>query len=972
MTDNALIERYYTDSDKKAEDMFKYEHREACTKDFNTGEIIYQKDGLTFPEGYSQTAVNIVASKYFTREGVPETGEELDMRQMVGRVTNSLANFGEKNGYFSNQEEAETFNEELNFMILNQMYSPNSPTWFNAGKKDSYGISGNNENGLYFSDPNSGEIKRSNGEYEHPQCSACFILGLEDKLEGENGIKEWWSNEVTLYKLGSGDGANLGKLRAAGEPVSGGGVSSGAQSFARVSDTIGDVVKSGGITRRAAKMVMQESDHPEVLDFIDWKVDAEKQVRALLASGLYTPEEAYNHVSGQNSNNSVRMDNETLEAVVSGGTIDFIERKSGKVRDSMLAEEFLVKISAATHVSGDPGLQYSSTIDKFNPVKNSGRITGSNPCSEYMFLDDSACNLGSLNLMKFRKEDGDFDIDSFKHAVEVATLAQEIIVDYAGYPNAKIAENSHNFRPLGVGYANLGALLMINGIAYDSDYGREVGGAITSLLAGTVYEQSTKMAKNLGAFKEFEKNKKPFLEVLNLHKEAGDSLQERRNGKFNLRDIVLAQKETWQNTVHLAEQYGVRNAQGSLLAPTGTIGFLMDCDTTGIEPEFLLQKTKNLVGGGTEIIINKTVGPALNNLGYSELQIEDIQNFILENNHVEGAPHLKERHIPIFDTANASSGGTRFIEPMAHLKMMAAAQPFLSGAISKTVNLPSDSSIEDVFNLYLEGGKLGLKAVAIYRDGSKLHQPLVDSSTTIAQGLERGEKIHLEPTRESMTNVTTITNPQSGLNYKVHVITGEYPGGSLGEVRIQLSKTGSTMKGVYDALGISVSEGLKGGISLDSYAKKFVGTKTDISGATNDPLIRSCTSLEDLIFKQLTLNYGGEEAYKNLTGEYNFSLTSEQNRNLRINQNQETIRSRAYFKSIAEIDEKMSLTTLDAVKEYDSKNKKARGQKAKKSSERPKKSQSSGDLCECGGVVIPDGKCKKCTNCGKTVGGCAS
>lgn len=975
MSVDALVERYYTNPDKKSKDMFTYEPREAFISD-DKGNVIYQKDGLTFPKGYSQTAVNIVASKYFTREGVPETGEELDMNQMVGRVTNSLTNFGEKNGYFSTLEEAETFNEELNFMILNQMYSPNSPTWFNAGKKDAYGIQGNSENGLYFFNPTSGEIERSIGEYEHPQCSACFILGLEDKLEGENGIKEWWNNEVTLFKFGSGDGVNLGKLRAAKELVSGGGVSSGSQSFAKVSDIIGDVVKSGGITRRAAKMIIQEYDHPDVLEFLGWKVESEKQVRALLASGMYTPAEAYRHVSGQNSNNSIRMNDESLEAVVSGGIIDFIERKSGKVRDSMSAEEFFIKIAAATHVSGDPGLQYSSTIDKFNPVKNSGRITASNPCSEYMFLDDSACNLGSLNLMKFRKENGEFDIDSFRHAVEIATLAQEIIVDYAGYPSAKIAKNSHGFRPLGVGYANLGALLMVNGIAYDSDYGRETAGAITSLLTGTAYGQSAKIAAKLGAFEEFEINREPFLEVMNLHKEAGNALQIRPNGKINLGEIVSAQKETWGYTIPLIEEHGSRNAQVSVLAPTGTIGFMMDCDTTGIEPEFLLIKTKNLVGGGIETIVNKTVGPALDNLGYSELQIDDIQDFILENNHVEGAPHLKEKHIPIFDTANSSSGGTRFIEPMAHLKMMAAAQPFLSGAISKTVNLPSDSSIEDIFKLYLEGGKLGLKAVAIYRNESKLHQPLVDSSKTIAEGLARGEKIRLERTREAMTKVTTVTNPQSGLDYKVHVISGEYPDGSLGEVRIQLSKTGSIMKGVYDNLGIAVSEGLKTGTPLGTYSNKFVGSKTDISGATDDPLIRSCTSLEDLIFRQLTLEYEGEEKYRELTGDHSFSLNPRQNRNLRLNRNKETLRARTYFDSIGEIDEKMSLTNLEEVRKYDADAKKRRekNKKTKNSSKGHKKSNaSSGDLCDrCGGAVIPDGKCKKCTNCGNTVGGCAT
>lgn len=965
---DTLVERLYTQPERNAFDMFEYQPRKAEIKDLKSGKIIYQKDNLVFPAGYSDLAVNIVSSKYFAREGVPETGEETDMRQMVGRVATSLRNYGQANGYFQSGEEANTFQEELSFMVLNQMYSPNSPTWFNAGKGDIYGIKGSPENGLFYFDESTGTVKKTTEEYSHPQCSACFILGLEDKLFGDNSITDWWNTETRLFKFGSGSGVNLEKLRASGERLSGGGYSSGAQSFALVSDEIANVVKSGGITRRAAKMDIQDYTHPEVLDFIKWKVESEIQVRALVASGRYSPQEAYKYVSGQNSNNSVRVDDKFMYAVMNKGNVELTERKSGQVRHTIPAEEFMIMVAAATHVSGDPGLQYDTIINMFNPVKNSGEIRSSNPCSEYMFLDDSACNLGSLNLKKFITN-GKFDIESFEHAVRVATTAQEIIVDYAGYPGARIAENSHKFRPLGVGYANLGALLMSEGIPYNSDYGREVAAAITSIMAGTVYEQSARLAKRKGPFEEFEKNREPFMEVMGLHKTAASKLKSRPNGGMNLEELVKEGKQVWDEVIESGTEYGFRNAQGTLLAPTGTIGFLMDCDTTGIEPDFLLVKHKNLVGGGVEKIVNQSVGAALIKLGYTAEQVKDIEKYVLANNHVEKAPHLKEEHYSIFDTANKSTNGTRFLEPMAHIKMMAAAQPFLSGAISKTVNVPANASIEDIFNLYVEGWKQGLKALAIYREGSKLFQPLFDESKKDEEKLLRGVKIPLDERRESLTRVTTI-NTGNGLEYRVHLITGEYPNGDLGEIRVQISKQGSQLRTNYDNFGIALSEGLKTGVPLEAFAKKYISTKTEISGSTTDSVIRSCTSLEDWMFRSLVLEYLGVDKYIELTGDYNFKLSDQKERELRLNRVREERKSQIYFDSIAEIDKKMSLKTLEEVREFD----KESNQPQDPNINMPKRIHrltTTGDTCDCGGQLILDGKCKKCINCGKTIGGCA-
>ncbi len=564
---DTLVERLFTSPEKKAVDMFDYETRRAEIRNLETGEIIFEKDNVTFPKGWSQNAVNMVTSKYFAREGVPETGEEKDFRQMVNRYTTSLRNFGEANGYFKDPEEADTFQEELSYLVLNQMYSPNSPTWFNIGKGDIYGIKGSPENGLYYYDEVSGEVKRTSSDYEKPQCSACFILKLEDKMLGENSITDWWNTETILFKYGSGSGVTSRYLRAIGEALSGGGESSGSQSFLRVSDVIADVVKSGGITRRAAKMVNQHVNHPEILPFINWKVESEKQVRALVASGLYEPLEAYAHVSGQNSNNSVLVDEKFMQAVKEDKNVDFIEIRSGKVRDSIPARQLLVHMAAATHVSGDPGIQYEHHMNRMNTVKNSGKINGSNPCSEYMFIDNTACNLGSTNVKKFKRENGSFDVKAYEHANRIATLAQEIIVDHAGYPSPQIAKNSHLFRPLGIGYANLGATLMSEGMGYDDDNSRAFAAAITAKMTATVYDQSARIAARMGPFKEFEKNREPFMEVMKTHLAAAEKLKPRVNGKLNIEEMTKDAKESWRKAVELMEEYGARNAQATDICP---------------------------------------------------------------------------------------------------------------------------------------------------------------------------------------------------------------------------------------------------------------------------------------------------------------------------------------------------------------------------------------------------------------------
>ena len=973
---NTLVERLFTKPEKKAEDMFNYEKRTAEINDFQTGKTIYKKEGLIFPEGWSQMAVNTVSSKYFAREGVPETGEEKDIKQMIGRYTTALSEYGLKNNYFENEEEAETFKEELSFLVLNQMYSPNSPTWFNVGKGDVYGIEKGGQNGIFAFNKETGKIEETSSDYQNPQCSACFILGLEDKLFGEGSITDWWETETRLFKFGSGSGITLQYLRSIGETLSGGGESSGAQSFARVSDQIADVVKSGGITRRAAKMDVQHINHPEVVPFIDWKVDSEKQVRALVASGLYTPQEAYTQVSGQNSNNSVRVHDDFMEAVENDKNVDFIEVKSGEVKSSIPARELFIRMAAATHVSGDPGLQYDDIIQKMNPVKNSGRINTSNPCSEYLFLDNSACNLGSHNLKKFVDEDGNFNIEQYKHSVRIATLAQEMIVDYAGYPSKKIAQYSHDFRPLGVGYANLGAMLLSQGIPYDSEYGREVAGAITAIMGATVYDHSARMASKLGTFNKFDKNKQPFMEVIKEHKKSSKKLRPIQNGRMNLEELVNNAKLSWEEAESLGKEHGYRNAQGTLLAPTGTIGFLMDCDTTGVEPEIWLVKQKQMVGGGSQILVNNSVEEGLENLGYSNDQIKDIRNHIQSTNSVEGSPHLKEEHLAVFDTANRSFNGTRFLDYMAHLNMMATTQPFLSGAISKTVNLPFEAGISEILDIYKKGHELGIKALAVYRDGSKLYQPLIDEENGSKEQLPRGTKISLDEKREGIVKVTTIKDLTKGLEHRVHLITGEYPDGDLGEIRVQISKQGSHMRKVYDDLGIAWSEGLKTGVELESFAEKYINSISDIAGATTDPLVKSCTSLEDWIFKTLTLEYGGLKKYKELTGDYLFELNSQEERELRVNRNKETKKTQIYFDDIADITERMSLKNYQEVEEYDKKRKnKLKKEKEEEKKQEPKKKikrkSFAEGACDCGGLLIPDGKCKKCSNCGKTVGGCA-
>tara|TARA_Y100000034_G_C6899025_1_gene415157 strand:- start:342 stop:3284 length:2943 start_codon:yes stop_codon:yes gene_type:complete len=973
---NTLVERLFTTSEKKAEDMFNYEKRNAEINDFLTGETIYKKEDLIFPEGWSQMAVNTVSSKYFAREGVPEVGEEKDIKQMTNRYTTALMNYGLENDYFENKGEAETFKEELSFLVLNQMYSPNSPTWFNVGKGDIYGMGKGGKNGIFAFNKETGKIEETKSDYQNPQCSACFILGLEDKLFGDGSITDWWETETRLFKFGSGSGITLQYLRSVGEHLSGGGESSGAQSFAKVSDQIADVVKSGGITRRAAKMDVQHINHPEVMPFIDWKVDSEKQVRALVASGLYTPQEAYTQVSGQNSNNSVRVHDKFMKAAEEDKNVDFIEVKTGDVKSSMPARELLIHMAAATHISGDPGLQYDDMIQKMNPVKNSGRINTSNPCSEYMFLDNSACNLGSHNLKKFLDEEGDFEIEKYQHAVRIATLAQEMIVDYAGYPSKKIAQNSHDFRPLGVGYANLGAMLMSQGIPYDSEYGREIAGAITAIMGATVYDHSARMASKLGTFDKFDENEKPFMEVIEEHKKSSKKLRAIPNGKMNLEELVNVAKTSWTEAEELGEEHGYRNAQGTLLAPTGTIGFLMDCDTTGVEPEIWLVKKKQLSGGGSQVLVNNSVSEGLENLGYSENQIKEINEHIKKTNGVEGAPNIKDEHLEVFDTANRSFNGTRFLDYTAHLNMMAATQPFLSGAISKTVNLPFEAGIAEIIDIYKKGHELGLKALAIYRDGSKLYQPLIDEDNGSKNQLLRGTKIPLDEKREGIVKVTTINDLTKGLEHRVHLITGEYPDGDLGEIRVQISKQGSHMRKVYDDLGIAWSEGLKTGVDLESFAEKYINSISDIAGGTTDPLVKSCSSLEDWIFRTLTLEYDGIDKYKELTGDFDFKLNTQEERELRINRNKETKRTQIYFDDITDINERLSLKTYEEVEDYDKQRKiKLKKEQEEEKQEEPQKKIKRKTLaegsCDCGGLLIPDGKCKKCTNCGKTVGGCA-
>ncbi len=817
--------RKFTDGKTAPFDAVEWERRTAQIGN-EKGQVIFRQDNVEVPKSWSQTATNIVASKYF--HGKPDTSDrESSVRHLISRVAETIVHWGEQGGYFSGPESRDAFRDELTHLLVEQKMSFNSPVWFNVGVQ------------------------------AKPQCSACFINSVTDSMDS---IMNLAKTEGMLFKWGSGTGTNFSTLRSSQEGLSGGGIASGPVSFMRGFDAFAGVIKSGGKTRRAAKMVILNADHPDIIEFINCKMKEEQKAHTLIEQGYDSgiDGEAYSSVFYQNANHSVRVTDDFMRAVEDDRDWWTHNVTDGKPTQKYSARELLRQIADSTWHCGDPGMQFDSTVNRWHTSKNTARINASNPCSEYMFLDDTACNLASLNLMKFLGRNGQFEVEAFRHAVDITITAQEILVDNASYPTPKIAQNSHDFRPLGLGYANLGALLMSLALPYDSDAGRDMCGAITGLMTGQAYLQSARIAERLGAFSGFEVNREPMLEVIRMHR---DSLRPIK--AENVQGTLLrAAQEAWEKALAEGTKTGYRNSQVSVLAPTGTIGFMMDCDTTGIEPDLALVKYKKLVGGGMIKIVNNTVPLALAGLGYTTEQASAIVDFIDRTGTIEGAPGLKTEHLPIFDCSLAPAAGSRSISWTGHVRMMAAAQPFLSGAISKTINMPESSTVDDIMNAYVESWKQGLKAVAIYRDNSKRSQPLSASQgkkeekaapAQGAGGAAAGQQEMFPGTRRRKLPETrnSVTHKFSIANHEGYITVGMYEDGAPGEIFIKMSKEGSTLSGFMDGFAMAVSIGLQYGVPLKSLVDKFINTRFDPSGYTPNPDIRFAKSVLDYIGRWL-------------------------------------------------------------------------------------------------------------------------
>ncbi|MGI9556918.1 MAG: vitamin B12-dependent ribonucleotide reductase, partial [Solirubrobacterales bacterium] len=781
-TEGLTVERRFTDGEVHPFDAVEWEQRDALIGDPQSPAFLQRE--VEFPADWSQNATNIVAQKYF-RGSLDAPERERSVKQMISRVASRIATWGREGGYFATDADAEAFEDELTHILLHQMAAFNSPVWFNVGWREGA-----------------------------EQCSACFILSVEDSMES---ILDWNTKEGIIFKGGSGSGINLSKIRGSMEQLSKGGVASGPVSFMRGADSWAGAIKSGGGTRRAAKMVVLDVDHPDIEAFIWCKAREEEKAAALRDAGfdMRLDSDAFSSVQYQNANNSVRVTDEFMESVRAGEDWDLIGRVDGKPIETVDAGKLMSQIADAAWRCADPGVQYDTTINRWHTCPESGRINASNPCSEYMHVDDSACNLASLNLMKFRREDGSLDTESFEHAVDVVFLAQEIIVGPSSYPTEEIGRNARAFRQLGLGYANLGAYLMSNGLPYDSDEGRTVAGAITALMTGRGYRKSAEIASAIGPYDAYAKNREPHNAVMRMHRDASyeidDSLPDQ--------GLLSAARDSWNEAVELGEEHGYRNAQATVLAPTGTISFLMDCDTTGIEPDFSLVKFKELVGGGQMTIVNRSVPLALRTLGYTDTQVEQIEAHVNENGTIIGAPELADGHLPVFDVAV----GERAISHSGHIKMMAAAQPFISGAISKTVNLPETATVEDISDAYTQGWELGLKALAIYRDGSKTAQALRTDAGEDADAETEAEETRRPPERERMpAERESLTHKFSIAGQEGYITAGKYDDGRVGEIFLtDIGKEGSTLRGMMNAFATSISMGLQYGVPLEDYVRKF-------------------------------------------------------------------------------------------------------------------------------------------------------
>ena len=827
--------RFFTEAGQDPFDQVEWELRDAVIGS-EKGAIVFEQRGVEMPKAWSQQATNIVVSKYFRGHvGSPE--RERSVKQLIGRVVSTITGWARKQKYFASEEALQAFSDDLKHLLVEQKAAFNSPVWFNCGFEKA------------------------------PQCSACFINSVDDTMES---ILTLARTEGMLFKYGSGTGSNLSTIRSAKELLAGGGTASGPVSFMKGFDAFAGVIKSGGKTRRAAKMVILNAEHPDIVEFINCKVEEEKKAWALIDAGYdgsFTGT-AYSSVFFQNSNNSVRASDEFMRAVLDDGLWQTRAVTTGEVMDTYRARDLMRLIAEGTWVCGDPGMQFDTTVNEWHTCPNTARINASNPCSEYMFLDDSACNLASINLMKFVGADGEFDVEAFRAACRTLITAQEIIVDNSSYPTKAIEKNSHAFRPLGLGYANLGALLMSRGLPYDSDAGRACAGAITALMTGEAYAQSARVARDHGGpFAGYEANREPFLRVMRKHRDAVKDI----NPKHVPSDLYNAAKQAWDDAVELGEDFGYRNAQATVLAPTGTIGFMMDCDTTGVEPDIALVKYKKLVGGGMMKIVNQTVPMALKRLGYTAAQIDDIVKYIDDQETIEGAPHLLERDLPVFDCAFKAARGERSIHYMGHIKMMGATQPFISGAISKTVNVPKDASVEDIEQAYLESWRLGAKAISIYRDGSKRTQPLntskearsgaaaapkevVDAAVAAALAARPPMRRKLPDERQAITHKFDIAGHEG------YITVGLFEDGMPGEIFLVMAKEGSTISGFADAFAQAISYALQYGVPLQALVDKFSHVRFEPSGMTKNADVRFAKSIVDYIFRWMASKFLSPEA----------------------------------------------------------------------------------------------------------------
>jgi ribonucleoside-diphosphate reductase alpha chain len=1100
-TNGLQFSRRFTRKGISPFDLFKYDYRTSIIRN-PSGEVVFEMKNVEVPAQWSQIATDIIAQKYFRKAGVPlpdgTMGRETSAKQVAHRMANCWRVWGERYNYFNSKEDAQVFYEELVYSILNQACVPNSPQWFNTGLYESYGITGKPQ-GHYYVDQNDGQLKISTSAYERPQPHACFILSVDDDLVNNGGIMDLWVREARIFKYGSGVGTNFSSIRGEGERLSGGGTSSGLMSFLKIGDRAAGAIKSGGTTRRAAKMVCLDLDHPEIVNFIDWKVEEEKKVGALIAAGYASDYEgeAYRTVSGQNSNNSVRIPNEFFEKLRKGEDWELKARTDGRVMKKVSSRELWNKISYAAWRCADPGTQYNTTINEWNTCPKGGEIRASNPCSEYMFLDNTACNLASVNLRKFHNDETNlFDVEGFEYTCRLWTVVLEVSVLMAQFPSKEVAQLSYEYRTLGLGFANLGSVLMVSGIAYDSEEARGIAGAISAIMTGVSYRTSAEIAKYQGAFVRFEENKEDMLRVMRNHRVAAydaDSFEKLSIKPQGIKALycpdylLTAACKAWDEAVEMGEKYGYRNAQTTVIAPTGTIGLVMDCDTTGVEPDFALVKFKKLSGGGYFKIINQSVPQALKNLGYSSKEADAIikyavgsgtfdgapfinpqslseKGFIAEeinklseavksafeisfvfnrfslgeaclerlgftakeyndwnfnllealgftddeidtaNDYicgtmtVEGAPYLKEEHLPVFDCANkCGKKGERFIHAHGHIRMMGATQPFISGAISKTINLPNEATVEEIADCYMLSWQLGLKANALYRDGSKLSQPLSNKSdkkkkavqaeetVTVKEDLESNivdlskltveellnevtKRMHDSPDTQLKRKLSDIVQRKSlpakrwGFTQKakiggqvIFLRTGEYNDNTLGEIFIDLAKEGSTLRSLMNCFAIAVSVGLQYGVPLEEFVEKFVFTKFEPAGMVDHPNIKTTTSIVDFIFRCLAYEYMGRTDLVHVLDKPEISNLGDE--------------------------EKPEVSSIRITPSSQASSQPAQGQKQYKAASAKveaglgsvnaaaKNMQSDAPSCNtCGHITIRSGTCYKCLNCGNSMG----